>query len=526
MTGRKFHKRDGVDRYGARDTRRGGGNGAFYWAIFLLLLIGFTFFCWFGSFYVFGHPEKPFNYALLSKLKKIEPPKRFQLTAAPRGKFLKVDEIYEKYANLTPALLAKENEKLIRNYLRNYHQPPEPVPYLVGTFTIEDSFELTPEDFFPSGVVVLARSNENPNVLLEHVFPAEPKMVPNVHRALLTGVEWSFRRAYDLSPIIHVEKLPDGRLKITAVPIAFGDYTSTITPGTFTLSPSKELNVAAGLPVLNRTRVREAEEKYAAYRRRAGLAETSGSPPPAAPELIRVQPAEAVDGSQPAPPPPPEKEEPVVAEAAPSPSDATLAAEATPTPQIPDIVRRAEPVNPEMAREVEIPAPLAEVSPSPTPAPSPSPSPTPGVELKPFLAASPTPTPTPVAQVTNANSRSWPTYRAGQMPRGRLLNMPDMPQLANRGLGGERIYLQGNFVVTASGSNRAVLRAQNAVSGPLAVLGKTGTTRVIVEFPEGQTPPSEGSQFSRDARRPFLITDIRRTEDGQVNVYAREITTP
>ena len=112
------------------------------------------------------------------------------------------------------------------------------------------------------------------------------------------------------------------------------------------------------------------------------------------------------------------------------------------------------------------------------------------------------------------------------MPRGRLLNVPDMQALAGQRVTGEHVYLQGNFVVTASGQNRAVLRAQGALAENLGLGGKTGSTRVIVEFPSGNPPPSEGSTFARDLRRPFLITDVRKGADGQVNVYVREVTRP
>ena len=54
----------------------------------------------------------------------------------------------------------------------------------------------------------------------------------------------------------------------------------------------------------------------------------------------------------------------------------------------------------------------------------------------------------------------------------------------------------------------------------------SGATRVIVEFPAGMQPPAEGSSFERDDARPFMVTDIRRGADGQVNLYVREVTTP
>ena len=94
--------------------------------------------------------------------------------------------------------------------------------------------------------------------------------------------------------------------------------------------------------------------------------------------------------------------------------------------------------------------------------------------------------------------------------------------LAARGVGGERNYLQGRFAVTASGNGRAVLRPQGAIAG--VSVGPSAKVRVIVEFPAGVIPPNEGSTLSRDNLRPFQITSVKRGDDGQINIYAREVT--
>jgi hypothetical protein len=151
-------------------------------------------------------------------------------------------------------------------------------------------------------------------------------------------------------------------------------------------------------------------------------------------------------------------------------------------------------------------------TPRPTPflaatAPTPAPA---GVKLEPFIAA---------ASAPGASAGSWRIYHPSQMPRGRLIESSEATRLAETGLSGERIYLSGQFVVTASGENRAVLRP--SIGGKPA-----GTSRVIVEFPPGYAPPTDGSRVARDEQRPFQITDVRRSTDGQVNIYVREITAP
>jgi len=108
------------------------------------------------------------------------------------------------------------------------------------------------------------------------------------------------------------------------------------------------------------------------------------------------------------------------------------------------------------------------------------------------------------------------------MPRGRLVEPAEADTLANRGIGGERHYLQGRFTVTAAGNGKAVLRPQGAIAG--VPMGPSSKLRVIVEFPAGTVPPSEGNTISRDNLRPFQITSVKRGDDGQINIYAREIT--
>ena len=55
-------------------------------------------------------------------------------------------------------------------------------------------------------------------------------------------------------------------------------------------------------------------------------------------------------------------------------------------------------------------------------------------------------------------------------------------------------------------------------------MGSSAKVRVIVEFPAGSIPPTEGEAISRDNLRPFQITSVKRGDDGQVNIYAREVT--
>jgi hypothetical protein len=461
----------------------------FLWTVAILLLIGFAICCWVFSFYVFGHPEKPFSYSILAKLKKLDAPKRFEITAAPQGEFLTAQQLWDRYNKMTNRELERTSQSLLRNYVRNYRLTSDKVPYVIGSYNILDSYELNTNNLFPSGVVAVAQATDAPQVILEHVFTADKRVIPVLHRMLLTGLNLRFDRSVDLSALVNVTRLKDGRLQFTAIPLLYGSYTTSSGAGSFSLEPPGNLNIAASLPVVKAPSIAEAMEKLATHRNKAGLAtaESASATPRPQMQLVRVERPKPIAQTT----PPPE----TTASPIPASSPTPLPADAPSRPAVPVKSPASTPV-------------LAAASPVAKPT---------ATQLQPFIS----PTPGSIATTAGGN---WPTYAPGQMPRGRLANVPDMSELASRGVAGERVYLQGSFVVTASGQNRAVLRSQVALPENLGIGGRSSNTRIIVEFPSGSRPPSEGSTLSRDSRRPFLVTEVRRTSDGQVNVYVREVT--
>src|SRR6478672_9244393 len=287
----------------------------FAWSVAILLLTGFALAAWLGSFYIFWQPERPQSYKILKKLHKIEPSKRFELTAAPAGEFLTSKQLYDRYIALSPTELATLNAELTRNYIRNYQQVRGLVTYVVGRFNIMQARELTPDDVFLSGMVALANAVDHGELLMEHVYPADPQSLPLMKQTLTTGLEIRLERTHDLAAVVHAERLPDGRIMITAMPLLYGSYTAARGPGTFTLEPPLDMNLAAGWPLYKDNQRLGAEAKYSQYRERvaprstesvAGLAPTPA--PPAANELIRVEPAQQVEAPKVAvvtPPPAP-----------------------------------------------------------------------------------------------------------------------------------------------------------------------------------------------------------------------------
>ncbi len=482
----------------------------FGWSIAILLLTGMAFAAWLGSFYIFGQPERPESYRILKKLHKIDPTKRFELTAAPAGEFLTAKQLYDRYIAMSPTELDKSNADLIRNYIRNYQSVRGLVPYVVGRFSIMHPRELTPNDLFTSGMVALTNAVDHGETLMEHLYPADPVALPLMKQTLVPGLEVKLERTHDLSAVIHAERLPDGRIMITAMPLLYGSYAVTRGSGTFSLEPPLDLNLKAGWPLFKES-ARVAAETH--YRETvspnrpstvvAGLAPTP--PPPAENALIRVEPAQILDP-------------PKVAAASPVP---------TATPAAKGKLAKNKKPSPTPA-PVSSPAVVAKnpslVAPWTGPAKPPTPlTPPPVAGASPIASPGPTGT-TDNSLASTAGGGVWRTYPPGKMPVGRLIQTSDLGDLADRGLAGERVYLRGQFVVNFTEPNRAVLRPKARLTDAvLHPLGGGQSVRIVVEFPAGYNPPARGTTVTRDEARPYEITEVRKQSDGQLNVFVREI---
>ena len=503
----------------------------FGWTIAILLLTGFALAAWLGSFYIFWQPERPQSYKILKKLHKIEPSKRFELTAAPAGEYLTSKQIYDRYIALSPTELANVNAELIRNYIRNYQQVRGLVPYVIGRFNLMEARELTPDDLVTSGMVALTNAVDHGELLLEHVYPSDAQALPLMKQTLVTGLEIKLERTHDLSAIIHAERLSDGRIMITAMPLLYLSYAGTRGPGTFTLEPPLDLNLAAGWPLFKETDRKTAEAHYASYRDRVqpnrqseAVAGLAPSPPPAPTnELIQVVPAVPVDTPKVVavvtPPPPPPSPPPKNAKGnkknqkptpAPTRTPAAMMAQNTPAPSKPT------------------PAPTLLASgktPASSAAPPAATTPPTVAMASPGSSVAPSPTIVPGDSLAStAGGGTWKTYLPGKMPLGRLITASDVRDLADRGLAGERVYLKGQFVVNFTEPNRAVLRPKTGLTDAMLKLAGGGQNmRIVVEFPAGYNPPTRGSTVTRDDARPYEITEVRKQNDGQLNVFVREI---
>jgi hypothetical protein len=531
----------------ARPRRR---TNYFAWTVVILLLTGFALAAWLGSFYIFNQPERPDSYRILQRLHKIEPPKRFELTAAPPGEFLNPKELYGRYSEVGNAELARTNGELARNYIRNYQQVRGLVPYVVGRYKIIAARELGPGDVFTSGMVALTNAVDNGELLMEHLYPASPEALPLMKQTLNVGLEIKLERSHDISSVIHAERLADGRMMITAVPLLYGSYTVTRGLGTFRLEPPLSLNLAAGWPLFKTSERSAIEQHYTENQQKTAIAQggpisvpgfsPSATPPPAANELVRVEQAIAIRTPPAAPviaknekvtnptPPPKGKRwgkkqklespppastpaQPVIAQkpGLPASTPFTLASAATP-PSAPVAA------SPPAANTSHAQAPaVAQAASVPTATPVPV-----------LPAQSVPPDASNVALASNAGGGSWKTFSPGKMPLGRLIGTSDLRDVAEHGLAGERVYLKGQFVVNFSDANKAVLRPRTKLTDKVLHFGGGSSTRIIVEFPAGYIPPRQGADVNRDEQRPYEVTEVRRQEDGQLNVFVREIMQP
>jgi hypothetical protein len=530
MSGKRYYGYQGYSGH-----RRGvdPSDGLFGWTVFLFLLIGFVFLCWMGSYYIFANPEKPSNYHLLKRLHKIEAPQRFEISASPpRGEFLKPGQLLERFGSMTSSEMRRTNQQLLRCFVRNYHQNRDLVPYAVGTYRVIGTLPLSNDTFCQHGLVALLQAVEQPEVLLEQLFTTDEKNLPGLKHALTPNQEIKLEKPLDLSAIIQATRLDDNRILLTTMPLLYGTYGAGHGPASFSLQPPDELNLDAGVPVLTPAQISDLSGGKLAHvgstskgssPHLSRIAEEMATPEPEVARAIPVTHSTPVQTST-AP-------QTNVARALPVNEPAVMAAIPvnTPVPVAQAVASDGSAIPRAIPAGIPLPAAVAPM-PLSTPVPTATPTPPPKPILSPSPVTTPTPAPTTAAgvaagatnQPVTAPTQVWPVYEPGKMPRGRLVESSDADDLVSHGIGGERHYLKGRFTVTASGNGRAVLRPQGALAG--VPMGPSSKVRVIVDFPAGSVPPSEGSSFTRDSLRPFQVSSVKRGDDGQINIYVREIT--
>jgi hypothetical protein len=227
---------------GGNFSKTKGDGGIYWWTIFITLLMILATACWLGPIVAFAYPEKPFSYKLLTKLKKLEPIRKYSPLSVPHGKFLEPAALLSTYFYHSPKELRDANDELKRNYIKNFkdHDPA----YVSGTFTVLDARRLSPSDVFTSGWVIVGRSSKIEDVDVELVLPGLKSNVSpfEIGSSIVLDVKTSFAN------VIHVEKIKPDRLLVTLVPIVYEDFASKGGPQIAMASP-ETLNMEAAWPI-------------------------------------------------------------------------------------------------------------------------------------------------------------------------------------------------------------------------------------------------------------------------------------
>ena len=137
---------------------------------------------------------------------------------------------------------------------------------------------------------------------MEHAFTTANEHDAKLLQERLTmGMDVNLERNHDLSAVVHAERLPDGRVQITAVPLLYGSYAVTRGTGTFSLEPPADLNLAARWPLFKIDQRQVVEAKHDSYHAPAtsdlpiaGLPPAKTAPP-SLDALVRVEPAVPIE---------------------------------------------------------------------------------------------------------------------------------------------------------------------------------------------------------------------------------------
>lgn len=203
---------------GALSKNRGNG-GLFWWTIFIFLLLALATVSWFFCIMVFSYPEKPFNYRLLSKLNKLEPLKKYPVDKVPRGQFVTAAKLLEDYSYFTADRLSVSNDTFKRDYVRNFKEHP-PL-YVKGNFVVQTARPLTAADVFPSGWIIIARSIELEDVMIEYVLPGLVSSDMPYH----PGDTIALDNRKTFAAALHLQKQEGDRIVATVVSLTYDSVT-------------------------------------------------------------------------------------------------------------------------------------------------------------------------------------------------------------------------------------------------------------------------------------------------------------
>ena len=193
------------------------GPNLFNWGIVIVVLLGLNIGSWTFCNMVFGHPDHPFSYGLLTKMNKLEPLEGFKSNNVPGGKFRTPKFLYTEIYSFDKSELRAHNGRLMRNYLWNY-KDRNPVTFIFGSFTVDEVRPLNEEDVFPMGISITGTAYKFPDAKVKLVLPtATPVQVADQYKV---GESFTIEKASVGAAVINAERTgPDDPVTFTAVPL-------------------------------------------------------------------------------------------------------------------------------------------------------------------------------------------------------------------------------------------------------------------------------------------------------------------
>lgn len=221
-----------------QDEGRFASGNIVLWVAVIAVLIGLNFASWSFCMWVFGQPEHPVNYRILTKLEKLDPIHGFTPVTAPRGKFFSAKDLYAQVYPFSPTQLRAYNGILKRSYLKNYHEQSN-VTFLAGEFTVLSVQRLRKGTVFPSGLVIRGRSTTFPDAIVDLALPSP--MTPETFE-LKAGQALKIEESTTCAAVLNIERLPDSTMIFTVVPLVsrvfeFGEGAS------IEVSPSERIEI-------------------------------------------------------------------------------------------------------------------------------------------------------------------------------------------------------------------------------------------------------------------------------------------
>ncbi len=201
------------------DGRYVSGN-IILWIAVIAVLIGLNFASWSFCMWVFGQPEHPMNYRLLTRLEKLDPIHGFTPVTAPRGKFFSAKDLYAQVYPFSDTELRAYNGILKRYYLKNYLERDD-VTFLAGEFTVLSVQTMGKDDVFPTGLVIRGRSTSFPDAILDFALPSAE--VPESFQ-IAVGEIIKVEESSTCAAVLNVERLQDSTMVFTVVPLVDRTY--------------------------------------------------------------------------------------------------------------------------------------------------------------------------------------------------------------------------------------------------------------------------------------------------------------